>query len=60
MSRNFGLPNPEAPMEGLHDHWNEEPPEQQSPWWWLCVIVLVCVIMIGLILAFTWGEGELR
>jgi hypothetical protein len=67
MARHFGIlknaavrqrewHNPEAPMDDADDRWRE-PPNDQSPWWWLIVIVLVCAIMTGLIMAFTWGAS---
>ena len=42
MTRHYGIPNPEAPLEGLHDHW--EPPPKADGGWSLIVVFLVVVL----------------
>lgn len=43
MSRNFGIPNPEAPLDGLHDHWTEEPPSNGK--WWALFLATVGILI---------------
>jgi hypothetical protein len=45
--------NPEAPTDGLNDHW--EPPPKQSGWWWAIMPILVGLIMLGMI-AFAFAH----
>lgn len=41
----LGLPpNPEAPTDGLNDHWHEPPPK--SGWWWVTVVVWVLLFAL--------------
>lgn len=49
MKRNFGLPNPEAPLQGLEDHW--KPPEHDPLTWWQ-VITIGFVTIIALITVY--------
>ncbi len=40
------IPNPEDPLEGLHDHW--EPPEDRGGIWWSLIIIALAAVLIGL------------
>lgn len=37
--------NPEAPFDGLHNHW--EPPSPPSKWWW----IMIAIVVFGALLA---------
>lgn len=41
--------NPEAPLEGLHDHWQEQPAPRLKWWWWL-LVGLICGLAYVLLL----------
>ncbi len=42
MSRNYGIPNPEAPLDDLDDHWAEPPGDSG---WWASVLLAVTVVI---------------
>ena len=39
--------NPEAPLDGLNDHWREPP--AQSGWWWVLVGIVVGIVLLGML-----------
>lgn len=48
MKRHYGLPNPEAPLDGLNDHWRE-PPNADGSWWSIIIAMLVSVAACGIL-----------
>jgi hypothetical protein len=43
MPRNYGMPNPEAPLDDLDDHWGTPPPDNSG--WWMTVLLAVTVVL---------------
>ncbi len=52
MSRNYGIPNPEAPLDDLDDHQGVQPPDD-SGWWMLMILGFLTVLaLLGLLMSF--------
>jgi hypothetical protein len=49
MSRNYGMTNPEAPLDDLDDHWNIRPPDNSEWWWYVILGFLVVLALLGMV-----------